>query len=158
MGVKKRIGGKATYIRNDGTSKGQESLDNFRPNQKDSFFGEVERVSNKYFKFQHFHDDDNITIVTSNIKQIKGNYVMIVGENQAVYLKDWSILPIHDYDMGANTYAVKLKRQYFKPYTFKTPFSEFGISGSETFDDFVALSKNQDKNRIKYARGHMGGD
>ena len=45
------------------------------------FFGDTEWRSNKYFKFDHVKDNDNIVIVTKNIKAIKGNFVMIVDNH-----------------------------------------------------------------------------
>ena len=35
------------------------------------FFGDTEWRSNKYFKFDHVKDNDNIILVTNNIKAIK---------------------------------------------------------------------------------------
>lgn len=41
--------------------------------------------SNKYVYYKAVQDNDNIIIRTNNIK---GNFVLVVGNNKAVYLKD----------------------------------------------------------------------
>lgn len=61
------------------------------------FFGEdIKMISNKYFKFTHVIDIDNIILITNNIKIIKGNYVLPVDNNKGVYLKDWQVRPVHN--------------------------------------------------------------
>lgn len=52
------------------------------------FFGEdVKMISNKYFKFTHVIDNDNIILITNNIKIIKGNYVLLVKTIKGFILK-----------------------------------------------------------------------
>lgn len=51
------------------------------------FFGKVNHTSNKYFTFNRIINDDEIIIITSNIKIIKDTPVLVVGNNKAVYLK-----------------------------------------------------------------------
>lgn len=89
------------------------------------FFGEdVKMISNKYFKFTYVIDNDNIILITNNIKIIKGNYVLLVDNNKGVYLKDWQVRPVHNFYNDMSAYAVKLNRKYFKPYTFKFNFED----------------------------------
>lgn len=123
----------------------------------DFFFGEgnYRYTSNKYFNFNHTPDSDNIIIATNNIKTIKGNPVLIVGNNQAVYLKDWQVRQVHNYDEGINTNLVKLNKKYFKPYTFKSDFSDYSFGKSDTFDSLQKVAKKQNKTKTKYAYGHM---
>lgn len=120
---------------------------------RDSFFGEVSQKSNKYFTFNHIIDKDTIILVTSNITTIKGNPVMIVGNNKAIYLKDWQMRKVHDYYNGFNAYAVKLQRAYFKPYTFKNDFEDYHFEHDDTFDTLKAAAKSQNDSQI--ALGHM---
>ena len=117
------------------------------------FFGEVKHVSNKYFTFDHIVDDDCIVIITNNIVDVKGTPVLVVGRNKAVYLKEWQIRRIHNYDDGLNGYAVKLNRSYFKIYTFKSDFESFSFDKDETFDDLCEIAKSQNSKKI--ALGHM---
>ena len=121
------------------------------------FFGsEVHHTSNKYFTFNRIHDDDNITIITSDVTIIKGYPAMIVGSNKAVFLKEWAVRNVHNYDEGINAYAVKLCRKYFKVYTFKSQFE--GYEGVEelTFDDLMNIAKDQNAENLEIACGHMG--
>ena len=123
----------------------------------DFFFGKgnYRYSSNKYFDFNHTPDSDNIIITTNNIKTIKGNYVLVTGNNQAVYLKDWQVRAVHNYDAGINSYAVKLNSKYFKPYTFKSDFSDYSFDKPETFDSLRKVAKKQNKSRTKWAYGHI---
>lgn len=127
--------------------------------QKDMDFfygkGNTKRLSNKYFEFKRVIDDDNCIVVTNNIKEVKGNPVLVVGNNQAVYLKDWQYRPIHNYDNGIDTYAVKLNRKYYKPYTFKSNFDDVGFDKNNTFDDMMNTAKEQQNVNMKFASGHM---
>lgn len=118
------------------------------------FFGEVHNISNKYFKFNHVEDEDNIRINTNNIKFIKGNPVLIVGNHEVVYLKDWQVRECHNFDNGCNFFVVKLNRNYFKTYTFKNPF-DVDINGSQTFDDLKAVAEQQDRDGMPVALGWM---
>lgn len=121
------------------------------------FFGDDYRaVSNKYIKFTHFRDDDNITIVTNNITDVKGNKVLVIGNNSAVYLKDWQVRPVHNYDNGINAYAVRLSRKYFRPYTFRSGFNGYSFPKDDTFDSLIGVAKAQDKSGMTVAMGHMG--
>ena len=119
------------------------------------FFGETKKMSNKYFSFKRFIDDDNIIIITNNIKTIKGSFVMLVDNNKAVYLKDWQVRPVHNYGAGINAYAVKLNRKYWKVYTFKTDFDDMAFEKEDTFDDLVNIAKEQDTVNMPIATGHM---
>lgn len=112
------------------------------------FFGDTEWRSNKYFKFDHVKDNDNIILVTNNIKAIKGNFVMIVDNDKAVYLKDWQVKPVHSFSEGMYGWAVKLNRKYFKPYTFKTSFDDYSFDKQDTFDSLLKTAKKQDKTYI----------
>lgn len=91
------------------------------------FFGDTQWRSNKYFRFDHVKDDGNIILITNNIKAIKGNFVMLVDNEKAVYLKDWQVKPVHSFSAGMSGWAVKLNRTYFKPYTFKSRFEDYSI-------------------------------
>lgn len=112
------------------------------------FSGDTEWRSNKYFKFDHVKDNDNIVIVTKNIKAIKGNFVMIVDNDKAIYLKDWQVKQVHNYGENFWGWAVKLNRKYFKPYTFKKPFDDYSFDKQDTFDSLLKDAKKQNKTYI----------
>lgn len=128
--------------------------------QKDMDFfygkGNTEKKSNKYFTFKRVLDDDNCIVVTNNIKTIKGKPVMITGNNQAVYLKDWQYRPIHNYYEGIDTYAVKLNRNYYNPYTFRFNFDGYSFDKNNSFDDMMNTAREQERVNMKFAEGHMG--
>lgn len=54
----------------------------------DNYFNEsISKISNKYFTFKRYKDDDNVTIVTSNVIYLGDFPVLLVGENKGVWLK-----------------------------------------------------------------------
>ena len=114
---------------------------------------DLQHVSGKYIKFNHVIDDDNIIINTNNVKTIKENFVLIVDKNKAVYLKDWQVRPVHNYDLSLNMYCVKLNRRYFKPYTFRFDFEGFDFEKEVTFDELKEIAATQDE--LKLAQGWM---
>lgn len=117
------------------------------------FFGEIKHTSNKYFTFNRIINDDEIIIVTSNIKIIKDTPVLVVGNNKAVYLKDWLIREVRNYNLDIYTYAVKLNRKYWKVYTFKSDFEDIFIEKEDTFDDLVEVAKEQNQKNMPIALG-----
>lgn len=123
----------------------------------DFFFGEGNwtKVSNQYYQFKRVLDNDNIIIITTNIKVIKGNNVLVVDNNKAVYLKDWQVRPVRNWDLGVNAYAVKLNRKYFKPYTFRFSFEDMSFEKEDTFDSLVELAREQGEQNLKFAYGHF---
>ena len=112
---------------------------------KEYLFGNVRKVSNKYFvPEKQVINNDEVVIFTNNVKVIKGNVVLVTGDNKAVYLKDYAAAQT-DYGMQ---FAVKLKRQYFKEYTFKNTIDEnFYFEKDYKFDDFLKMAKKQEKVR-----------
>jgi hypothetical protein len=130
-------------------------LKKVKEQNKERFFPNYKNLSNKYFTFDHYINDDELVIVTNNIITVKGNPVLVVGNNKVVYLKDFCINPVHNYDHGINAYAVILKREYFKVYTFKNDIEGFDFEKEESFDDFVTLAKEQDEANMSVALGHM---
>ena len=114
----------------------------------DNYFNEsICKKSNKYFTFKRYKDDDNVTIVTNNIIQLGEYYVLLVGENKGVWLKDWQVKECR---VGQQTYmpafTVKLSRQYFTVKDITSPkCNDFFFEKEETFDDMVTLAKAQDE-------------
>lgn len=138
-------------------SKYSDYLKGLKQNSVSRFFGDVKYKSNKYFTFDRYKTDDEVVITTNNIKLIKGSPVLIVGSNKAVYLKDWQVCCVHDwYTTGQNYYAVKLNRNFFKIYTFKSDFEDFFMDKDYNFDDMVDIAKLQDEDSRYIAIGHMG--
>lgn len=129
-------------------SKYSDFLKDMKENQINKFFGEVKNTSNKYFKFNHILNEDEIIIVTGNVKFIKDNFVLVVGNNKVVYLKEWNIVRVHNYDLGLNAYAVKLNRKYFKTYTFKSDFEDFYFEKDDTFESLIEIAKEQNDTEI----------
>lgn len=110
------------------------------------FFGDnLKMTSNKYFKFTHVKDDDNIIIFTKNVKYWfnKDQYLLVVDNNKAIYLKSWQVKEVCA-DNGVCGYAVKLNRNFFKTYTFSFDFEGFLFEKEDTFDSLVEVAKEQD--------------
>jgi len=117
----------------------------------DRFYGKGNwKANGRDYTFKHDIDNDNIIVATSNVKKIKDSYVMIVGKNKAIYVKDWAIKPVYNWDKGISGYLVKVNRNYFKPYTFKTDFEEYVGDSEDTFDSLKEVAKSQDKENIKW--------
>ena len=128
-----------------------EYMKGVKENNLTRFFGEVEHKSNKYFTFNHYINDNEAIIITNNVKYIKGNPVLIIANNKAIYLKDWLVKSVHNYFNDIYAYAVKINRQYFKPYTFKSDFEDMCIETEYTFDDLLNVAKEQDAENMKIA-------
>lgn len=116
----------------------------------DSFFGNVRKVSTKYIEPEkQVLDDDTVIVYTNNVTAVKGNPVLIIGNNQAVYLKDKDFtLVTREVDgTSSETVAVKIHRG-FKPYTFRSNISdEISIDQPYSFEDFRKMAQEQQKKR-----------
>lgn len=121
--------------------------------KKDSFFKQVQLVSNKYFTYDSVIDKDNIIVRTNNVKMIKGNPVLIVDNDKGIYLKDWQVAPIKMDRGETNTYAVKLNRNYMKEYTFKSNFDDVSFSKKDDFNSLMKVARSQQKRNEKIAYG-----
>ena len=128
--------------------KYSEYMKQSKENNIKRFFGDVSKKTNKYFTFNHVIDNDNIIIITGNVKIVKGSYVLVIGSNKAVFLKPWQVKEVHNYYSGYSGYAVKLNRNYFKPYTFKTGFDDFAFDDEDTFDTLKADAESQNSEQI----------
>lgn len=124
--------------------------------KKDSFFKQVQLVSNKYFTYDSVIDKDNIIVRTNNVKMIKDNPVLIVDNNKAIYLKDWQVVPIKMDRGEVNTYAVKLNRKYMKEYTFKSNFDNVSFSKKDDFNSLMKVARSQQKQnkQVSYGWGY----
>lgn len=117
------------------------------------FFGDYQNVTNQYFKFDHVVDDKSIILITKNVTEIKGSPVLVVDDNKAVYLKDFNIQPVKldtRSDLGDVTYAyaVRINKDYFKPYTFKSNIGDFSFSKEDTFESLKKLARSQNKTAV----------
>lgn len=127
------------------------NVDGWRgPKGKDAFFGEVAKISNKYMMVDQVKDADSAIIMTNNVQVVKGNMVMVTGRNTAVYLKDWQYRRMVSED-GAEAFAVKINRNYFKEYTFRSDF-DFGDK-KDTFDSLHKTAAQQQRRKTKWKSG-----
>lgn len=117
----------------------------------DRFFGEVAKTSNQYMMFDQVKDKDNAIIMTNDVKVIKGHMVMLTGENTAIYLKDWQYRLMKTKD-GTEAFAVKINRNSFKEYTFKSGFSDYG-GEKETFDSLWKTAIAQQRRKTQWKSG-----
>lgn len=115
------------------------------------FFTNQKKVTNKYFTFNRIIDNDNICVVTNNIKFWKGQPVLILDKNHVVYLKDWNVIAIRNYQHCIYGYAVKLNRQYFKVYETKFDIEDFSESDEcMTFDSWYEIAKEQQNVNLEF--------
>jgi hypothetical protein len=118
------------------------------------FYGnEVVNTSNKYFRFNRVQDEDNVTILTSNIIFVKGSPLLVVGPQHVIYLKDWQLRTVRNYDQDIKTYAVKLSRNYFKVYTFRNEINDICVENEMVFDDFLNIAIDQTTDGMTIAEG-----
>jgi hypothetical protein len=134
------------------------SLSKFIKSQKEKdlkfFFGDdVKNTSNKYFKFRHVVSDEQIIIITKNVKSIKGEPVLIVAKNKGVYLKEWQVRRVRNYDLEVEAFAVKLNKNYFKPYIFKFDFEDMFFDEEDTFESLAKVAAEQDIENMEVAQG-----
>lgn len=151
-------------------SKYSEYLKSRKESDMNFFFGEgnVKHQTSKYFTFKKVLDDDNIIVLTNNIKHLfnsnTGNAatILMVDNNKAVYLKSWQIKSVTgivnvDEVTGQGTllptYAVKLNRNYFKVYTFKSNFEGMMFEKEDTFDSLKEDAKLQEVDNIAIKLG-----
>ena len=128
-----------------------------RDREKDYFFGDRRMVTSKYFTFEHVKDDDNIIVVTDAVKMLRnGSIILIVGNDQAVYLKEWQIWKVTGYYGGFDGWAVKLRREFYKPYRFNKPFPGVSFRKPDTFDNLKATARAQNCDPVR-AQGTSAG-
>lgn len=118
------------------------------------FFGsDLKMTSGKYFIFRRVIDNDAIIVLTNNIKFLKESPVLIVANNKGIYLKDWQLRKISSYQEGINCWAVKLNRNYYKPFEFKFEFDDYNIPEEMTFDSWLEVAKEQEKENLPMREG-----
>lgn len=117
----------------------------------DFFFGEknYKIESNNYITYNPFVDKDTIIIRTNNIKNIKGNYVLIVDNNKGVYLKDWQLRYSSNDWEGLEFYLVKLNKNFFKPFEFNFEFDDYYFEKTQTWEDHVKTAEEQKTANLK---------
>ncbi|MDD7411264.1 hypothetical protein [Fusobacterium gastrosuis] len=131
----------------------KEVIKKMKENNKNFFFGEGNwrEVSNKYFKFKRILSDDEIIIITNNVREVKESLVLVVDNNKVIYLKDWQVEPVKAYNENIYAYAVKLNKKYFKTYAFKNEFKDFCFKEEDTFDTLKEVAEIQEKEDIAFS-------
>ncbi len=112
------------------------------------FFKNLEMVSNKRFTFENIISEDEIVIITDNVRKHKNGYVLVVDNNKVVYLKDWQVRKVLAYNEGIDACAVKLNRKFFKAYTFRNAFTDFHFEKEDTFDSLYEVAKEQQEQKM----------
>ena len=137
-------------------SKLNELFKSMKEKDLNFFFGKGNwsNKSNQYYNFKRVINENEIIIISGNVKTIKNNYVLVVGNNKVVYLKDWAVRPVRNFENNVYAYAVKLNRNYFKVYTFKSDFEDLYFEKEENFDDLLDTAKEQEERGIAVAFGH----
>ena len=124
---------------------------------KNEFFTNKKAYSNKYFTFDHVIDDDNIIIITNNITLVNTKFgqspILMVGNNKAIYLKEWQIRPVMNYGEGLYAFAVKLNRNFCKIYTFKNDFEGMAFEKEFDFDELKEIAESQNDSPVRKGWG-----
>ena len=100
--------------------------------------------------FDQVSDKDHAIIMTRNIQIVKGNAVMVTGQHTAIYLRDNQFRLMEQRD-GTTAFAVKISRDRFKEYTFRSSF-DFG-GEKDTFDSLWRISVAQHRRQEEWKSG-----
>lgn len=126
-----------------------------KENNKNFFFGEGnwKDTSNKYFKFKRILNENEIIIITNNVREINENLVLVIDNNKVIYLKKWQVEAIKAYNEEIYAYAVKLNKKYFKTYNFNNNFKDFFFLEEDTFEKLYELAQEQEVEDIAFSWG-----
>lgn len=122
------------------------------------FFGDDVEILQRgeSVRWNHVKSDDEIIIATSNVKywKNKDQFVLVVANNKCVYLKNWQVKHIKNWDLQQNAYAVKLSRKYFKAYTMPFDFDGMSFEKEDDFDSLLEVAMAQNDSEIVWKLGH----
>lgn len=121
------------------------------------FFGEDVEASTDYKKildFKHYKNDNEIIVITNDVKPWKEQFVLVVDNNKVVFLKPWQVRKVKNWGLAIDAYAVKLKREYFKPYELKFSYDDMYFKQETTFDNLVNIAREQDENKTSWKLDH----
>ena len=110
-------------------------------------------TSKRSFTFKNIVNDDVVIYLTTNVRTIKDKHILVTGEHHGVFLKDWQFKKISNHQKGINCYAVKLYRDYFKPFSFGAISFEPATPKIEDFEDLIRQAKEQEKEHIDFREG-----
>lgn len=118
-----------------------------------SFFGKDANIEGKtIYHFKHVINDDEIIIITNNLKMLDDKYILVVDDNKAVYINKTQFMSIHDSNF--NAYAIKLNRKHFIVNTFDGNFSGMMFLKPDTFDSLKEIAIEQEKANNTWIIGH----
>lgn len=114
------------------------------------FFGENNYLlTNKRFAaIKNVISDDEIIIITNNVSywQGKDQFVMWVDNDKIIYLKNFQVVPVLNFEELVECYLVKLNRKYFKVYScFRN--EELCFDKEDTFDTLKEVAAEQEQNK-----------
>lgn len=138
-------------------SKYSDFLNSQKVKQLKFFFGEDAEITNDgkdILKFKHYINDNELIVITNNIKTWKDQFVLVVNNNKVVFLKSWQVQPVKNWEHQLNAYAVKLNRNFFKTYELKFDYDDMHFTNETTFDELVSIAKEQDKIKLYWKLGH----
>ena len=126
------------------------------------FFGEDAEIQGDdrrrvRVRWSHFVDDDNVLIVTDRVYHFgrMGVYALVLNSSVVLFLKNWQITKVKNFEFKENRYAIKINRNYFKPYKLSFFLNDFEtLEKTITFDDLVGLAKSQDGEQLWWRLGH----
>ena len=132
----------------------QEKTYNINPSDYlKSFFGKDANIEGKtIYHFKHVINDDEIIIITNNLKMLGDKYILVVDDNKAVYINKTQFMSIHDSNF--NAYAIKLNRKHFIVNTFDGNFSGMMFLKPDTFDSLKEIAIEQEKANNTWIIGH----
>ena len=135
----------------------EEYIQSQRREEAKYFFSDSTKLEldkkNGKIRWVHHLTDDVVIIETPYVRYWpkQEQYVLLVGHQKVVYLKDWQVLPIRHND--EKIHAVKLNREHFKIYNIGFVYEDGTFPDEVSFDYFVEQAKEQDKSNKWFSLG-----
>lgn len=121
------------------------------------FFGEDVKVSgkdNEKICFKRFKSENEIIVVTNDVKKIGEHYAMLVDNDKIICLKDNQIVRLRNSTFDLNSYAVKIKRDEWNVMVLPYEFEDMAFTEEVTFDLLIKVAKEQDGWNMEWELGH----
>lgn len=120
--------------------------------ERDAFFGKGNWSLNdkKEIIYNPVLDNDNIILRTNNIRIVDNMYVLVIGNDTGIVLKDECVKRAVVSNLGLSTYIVKLNRQSFldNRCSYEDIECEFDFDNEEDFGFLLEVASQQNNGTI----------
>lgn len=120
----------------------------------DLYFGKEKwkKVERDMVEFHRILSDDTILLVTDKVKHFEKSekYALMIANDKCIWLKSWQVKPCYNFWTEEKLYIVKLNKEYFTPYQFKSPINDVEIKGEDKWQDLWEEAKRQETENKKW--------